>query len=98
IGEVSGAQAAYLIMEQAGDLIIQGSYSAAESGAQPTVERHAPLPLRSSAAISEAIVRYVQHTHRPLLLDDASHVGEFADDPAIRARGVRSVLCQPIEE
>jgi predicted ATPase/serine/threonine protein kinase/serine phosphatase RsbU (regulator of sigma subunit) len=98
IGEVSGAQVAYLIMEQAGDLIIQGSYSAAESSAQPIARPQAPLPLGSSAAISEAIVRYVQHTQHPLLLDDASHVGEFADDPAVRARGVRSVLCQPIQE
>jgi hypothetical protein len=48
IGEVSGAESAYLIMEQAGDLVIQASYGADA----------APLGLRDSARVSEAIVRY----------------------------------------
>ncbi len=91
IGEVSGAQTAYLVMEQAGELMIVAGYPAAIAPA-------APLPIRENQRLSAGVIRYVQRTQRTLLLDNANQEGEFSDDPYISSHAVRSLLCQPIQE
>lgn len=91
IGEVSGAQTAYLIMEPQSDAAIVARYPAQAAPALP-------LAVRDSGLVSPGVVRYVQRTRRTLLLDDASHAGEFTNDPHISAQRVRALLCHPIQE
>ncbi|KYF84365.1 hypothetical protein BE20_42940 [Sorangium cellulosum] len=69
--------------------------------ARAHVERPiASLPRRVAYSEAEflcpSVVSYVLHTGEAVTLDDASKAGAFLEDPQIRRRGVRSVLCAPI--
>jgi len=44
----------------------------------------------------ETLLRTVVRTQDRVLLDDATATGDFADDPYIRSRRPRSILCLPI--
>ncbi len=92
IGEVSGAESVYLIMEENGKRVIRArmAQAAARAGEATLV--------KGSRLVSEGIVRYVRRTGQTLLLDDACQVGEFTNDPYVQAKKARSVLCQPIQE
>ena len=46
--------------------------------------------------VSEAAVRLALRTGEPVLLDDASCEGSWADDPWLSAKHVRSMLCVPL--
>ncbi len=96
LGEVSGAESAYLIMEQDGKRVIQARYQARTG--QTVAESGQVILVRDSGLLSEGVVRYVHRTHQTLLLDDAYMVGEFTNDSYVQTHQVRSVLCQPIQE
>ncbi|MBI1881973.1 MAG: SpoIIE family protein phosphatase [Chloroflexi bacterium] len=96
LGEVSGAESAYLIMEQAGERLIKARYQARTG--QIVARLGEAILVRGSNLLSEGVVRYVHRTRETLLLDDAAAVGEFTNDHYIQAHQVRSVLCQPIQE
>ena len=96
LGEVSGAESAFLILEQDGERVIQARYQARTT--QATTGSGEGTLVRGSDLVSEEVVRYVHRTHQTLLLEDAYAVGEFTNDPYIQSHRVRSVLCQPIQE
>ncbi|MFV8752980.1 AAA family ATPase [Nannocystaceae bacterium ST9] len=43
-----------------------------------------------------SLLRWVERTREPTILDDATHDMRFAGDPYVIGHGVRSVLCLPI--
>ncbi len=43
-----------------------------------------------------SLINYVVRTHRPVILEDAVHGGDFTQDVYIRERQPRSVLCVPL--
>jgi PAS domain S-box-containing protein len=90
--ENSGAQQGYLILEQDGQWIIGAQADA--NGLEPQVEN--PIPLAESDLLSQGIVRYVARTQRTVLLDNASQSAEFIDDPYIRRRQAKSIICVPL--
>jgi PAS domain S-box-containing protein len=48
------------------------------------------------AAVPESIIHYVARTQENVVLDNASSQSAFSEDPYIRGRQVRSVLCLPL--
>ncbi|WP_428266231.1 AAA family ATPase [Haliangium sp.] len=93
--ENAGAHRGYLLLDEAGTLTIQASGSVDDDTV--VVERNQPgaaSPVLSEV-ISEAIVRYVVRTGKPVVLNDAVNSGMFTRDPHVRRTGVRSVLCMP---
>ncbi|MFN8456843.1 MAG: AAA family ATPase [Anaerolineae bacterium] len=96
LGQVSGAESAYLIMEQDGQREIRARYQARTG--QTLTGLNEGIRARGSDLVSDEVVRYVHRTRQTLLLDDAFHSGEFTTDPYIQRHRVRSVLCQPIQE
>jgi PAS domain S-box-containing protein len=48
------------------------------------------------AAVPNSVLRYVLRTRESVILDDATRQPAFADDPYIRERGARSILCLPL--
>ena len=46
--------------------------------------------------LPESVLQYVLHTQESLLLDDAATQPAFAEDPYIRQRRARSILCLPL--
>jgi PAS domain S-box-containing protein len=43
-----------------------------------------------------SIINYTAHTRESVVLDDATHQGQFAQDPYIKAKQPKSVLCAPL--
>lgn len=96
LGEVSGAESAWLILEQEGQRLIRARYQARTN--QVVAGGDDIVPVRGSSLVSEEVVRYVHRTQQTLLLDDAYRSGEFTNDSYIQSKKVRSILCEPIQE
>ncbi len=50
----------------------------------------------SAVALPELVLNYVQRTRNNVILDDAAAGSPFAEDPHIRHRHARSILCLPL--
>ncbi|WP_414545420.1 AAA family ATPase [Nostoc sp. CCY0012] len=90
--ENAGAQRGYLLLETKGKFLIE---------AQGTVEQNKiqvleSLTIENSQILSVAIVNYVIRTKTSVVLNDATHEGEFMQDPYIRQYQPRSLLCAPL--
>jgi C4-dicarboxylate-specific signal transduction histidine kinase len=76
-------------------------------GAEPRIEAEATtdgdtvlVQLRdqpvTAAVLPESVLHYVMRTRKNVILDDAAAQPPFADDPYIRERQARSILCLPL--
>ncbi|MEP6516586.1 AAA family ATPase [Microcoleus vaginatus] len=84
-----GAQKGYLILETQGKLLI-------EAEGVMNDERIKVLqsePVENCQELSEAIINYVARTKENLVLNDATREGNFTNDPYIKARQPKSILC-----
>jgi PAS domain S-box-containing protein len=87
--EDAGARRAVLLVLGNGDL-----RSLAE--ATLTRSRVEVRMLEGPAVLPEMVLRYVERTHEPVVLDDASLPNDFSKDPYIAGRRSRSILCLPL--
>jgi class 3 adenylate cyclase len=89
--EVGGARSGHLISPDGRQMIVVAS------GAYDNeIEVLTGTPINDAPDIVPAIVNYVARRGEPLILENACQKGPFVLDPAVRARGVRSVLCAPL--
>ncbi|WP_428263618.1 AAA family ATPase [Haliangium sp.] len=95
--ENAGAHRGDLLLDEGGELTIQASGSI-DGDTVVVVERSEPRQASPGLGevLSEAIVRYVARTGKPVVLPDAVNSGMFTQDPHIHRSGVRSVLCMPV--
>ena len=54
------------------------------------------LPLEKSEELCQPIVNYVHRSPQNLILANASKEGDFTDDPYVRRKECKSILCSPI--
>jgi predicted ATPase/signal transduction histidine kinase len=94
--EAGGAQSGWLLLEQEGAWIVEAERSFDQEAARLDAAPLDDLAARGRAALPASVLRYVSRTREPLVLDDASASPQFAVDPVIAARGVRSLLCLPL--
>ncbi len=90
--EHAGAQRAILVVERRGQLYVD---------AEADVDRGDVTFLNDervdeSARLSRALVRYVARSRTPVVLADAGHDERFANDPYVKRRQPKSVLCTPL--
>ena len=90
--ESSGAQSGYLIIKDDSGLIIRAESHVAEKDMVRTTNKK----LEDYKDICGAIVRYVYRTREVVLLDNASEIGDFRDNPEVQAMQLRSILCLPV--
>jgi predicted ATPase/signal transduction histidine kinase len=92
--ENAGAQRGYLLLAQGGSLTIEAQGDIGTGG-------HRALPSLALSSqggeLALTAVSYVARTHKSLVLRNASEQEPFAQDPYVRARQPRSILCAPIE-
>ena len=84
-----GAQKGYLILETYGQLLI-------EAAGVMNDERIRVLqsePVQNCPEVSDSIINYVARTKENLVLNDATREGNFTNDPYIKARQPKSILC-----
>jgi predicted ATPase/signal transduction histidine kinase/tRNA A-37 threonylcarbamoyl transferase component Bud32 len=88
--ESAGAERCCLLLAGAGGLALE---AVGEAGGE--IHEAAP-PLDQDDRLVAAVVRYVARSGDAIVLHDATTSGPFVDDPQVRARRVRSLLCMPI--
>ena len=91
IVENAGAESAVLALENDNEHLIQGVKSAGEKARVMMAE-----PLRHSVAVSKGIVNFVIRTSEHVVLADPALRGQFRNDPYVRNRHPKSVLCAPV--
>ncbi|MEG4986422.1 AAA family ATPase [Microcoleus sp. BR0-C5] len=84
-----GAQKAYLILETEKKLLIEAE--GVMNDEQITVLQSEPV--ENCPELSEAIINYVARTKENLVLNDATREGNFTNDPYIKSRQPKSILC-----
>lgn len=90
--EQAGAERGVLLL--CGDGQPRIAAQASVDGAEPQMSAdQGQLP---DGLLSETVLYQVLRTQQTLVLDDALVAPEFAGDPYLRRRGVRSVLCLPL--
>jgi class 3 adenylate cyclase len=96
--ENAGAQKGFLILEQAGKLLIEAEGAAKEDTI--TVLQSVPIEavgVNSSAGLlSSAIINYVARTKESVVLNDATREGQFTKDSYITQNQPKSILCVPL--
>ncbi len=89
----AGAQRGFLVLETEGRLSIEAGGDS-EEGEQTSISKS--LPLAQCDALCHAVVNYVWRSHEPVILSNASEDGPFSNDPYIREKRCKSILCMPI--
>ena len=88
--ESAGAERAFLVLPKTHSLVIE----AAVDGDTVTLQPQTPLDM--SEVLSTAILHYVARSRAPVVLTDAAAEGSFTEDPYVRRRRPRSLLCAPL--
>jgi len=90
--ENAGAQKGVLLLNKDGDLYVEASVSVDSE----EIKARQSLPLDESKDLSADIVRYVERTQEPLVVNDAVDSEQFFADPYVVKNKPRSILCMPI--
>ncbi len=90
--ENAGADKGVLVVNNEGELVVEARYLVSTD----QKVRVASVPLSGCEEVSHSIVRFVARTRQIVVLGDASCEGGFVQDPYIRERDPKSVLCIPI--
>ena len=90
--EQAGAERGLLILPRGAELRMEAE--ATTSGDAVIVQlRDEPV---TEAALPQSVLHYVARTNESVILDDATAQAAFAEDPYIRERRARSILCLPL--
>jgi diguanylate cyclase (GGDEF)-like protein len=88
----AGAQRGYLILESDGELTIEAS----EDVGNNEVQVMQSMALQECTGLCLAIVNYVYHSGKDVILGNAMQEGPFTSDPYIMRTGCKSIICSPI--
>jgi GAF domain-containing protein len=91
IMENAGAESVVLVLESDGEFLVQGIKGASSPARVMMAE-----PLRQCVTVSKGIVNYVIRTSEHVVLADPALRGKFRNDPYVRNRHPKSVLCAPV--
>ncbi|MGK7902860.1 MAG: AAA family ATPase [Hormoscilla sp.] len=90
--ENAGAQQGFLILPESGELLIAASASV--DGEEVIVQQSTLV--ESSQDLPVTVIKYVERSHKDVVLSNAARSGQFTTDPYIAAKKLKSLLCMPI--
>ena len=90
--ENAGAESGCIIMKQDDHWHIKSAYFAN----QKDPSEYSETALRDSNRVPESLIEYIQNTKQSLVLDDITQDRRFLSDPAVKANGLKSVMCLPM--
>lgn len=96
--ENAGAQCGYLILETEGKLRIKASGSV--SSDTITVLQSTPIEsvgVQDVTPLPVSIINYVARTCKKVVLNNATHEGNFTNEPYIKEHQPKSILCFPLQ-
>jgi GAF domain-containing protein len=88
--ENAGAQHGCLILSTQGQLLMEAQ------GDEQGVTVLQSVPMQNCRSLSPGIINYVARTKESLVLNHATHEGQFTRDPYIVATQPKSILCTPL--
>ncbi|MGB3513915.1 MAG: AAA family ATPase [Microcoleaceae cyanobacterium] len=88
--ENAGAQTGFLILDRAGEWVIEASGEV--DADKVTVLQSTPI----NQHLPTSIVNYVTHTRETVVNNDASNEGRFSNDSYIKTNKTKSILCAPL--
>ncbi|MEH2341281.1 MAG: AAA family ATPase [Nostoc sp.] len=95
--ENAGAQTGFLFLENSGEWVIEASGEINDVVAGENIYSTQVLQSISTANhLPESIINYVIRTHEPVILNDATHEGNFINEPYIQHNQTQSLLCLPL--
>ncbi len=92
--ENAGAQTGFLILEDSGEWAIEASCELHDDGNACAMQ--VLQSISTANRLPESIIQYVIRTHESVILNDATHEGNFINDPYIQQHQTQSLLCIPM--
>ncbi|MBD2463489.1 AAA family ATPase [Oscillatoria sp. FACHB-1407] len=92
--ENAGAQTGYLILDNAGEWVIEAACELCEGESVCATQVLQATPV--TGHLPESVVQYVIRTHEPVILNHAAHEGSFINEPYIQRNQTKSLLCLPL--
>jgi PAS domain S-box-containing protein len=92
--ENAGAQTGCLILENAGEWVIEASCELKDGENVDAMQVLRSIPLASR--LPEPIIQYVIRTHESVLFNDATLEGNFINEPYIQHNQTQSIFCLPL--
>ncbi|BAU15375.1 serine/threonine protein kinase and signal transduction histidine kinase with GAF and PAS/PAC sensor [Leptolyngbya sp. NIES-3755] len=92
--ENAGAQTGSLILENSGEWTIEAACELNNSENACTAQVLESMLMANR--LPESVIHYVIRTHEPVILNDATHEGNFIHEPYIQHNQPRSLLCLPL--
>lgn len=90
--ENAGAQTGILLLEKAGNLLIEAKASVDKDDI--TVGQS--IPFEDSQQLPISVINFVRRTRKDVVLSDASNEGSFTLDPYIVKHNIKSIICTSI--
>jgi len=84
-----GAQTGYLILEEQGKLLVKAE-GAVDSD---RIQVLPSIPIENCPELCAAVINYVARTQENLVLNNATREGQFTNEPYIKTRQPKSILC-----
>jgi PAS domain S-box-containing protein len=97
--ENAGAQTGFLILDKAGEWVIEASGEVDSDDRQagtPTPQTRVLQSIPIDNHLPPSIINYVTRTRETVVENDATHEGKFTFDPYIKAHQTKSILCAPL--
>lgn len=106
--ENAGAQRGFLLLNPNGQWVIDAKYTVSTAQAfnnskmaernqeESKVEVLCAVPLEENEDIAVGIIHYVARTKEYLVLNDATRLGSFTNEPHILKHQPKSILCVPL--
>ncbi|MBD1848371.1 PAS domain-containing protein [Cyanobacteria bacterium FACHB-63] len=92
--ENAGAQTGCLLLENAGEWTIEAACELRDGESVCTTQVLQSVPMANR--LPESIIHYVIRTHETVILNNATHEGNFINDPYLQQHQVQSVLGLPL--
>jgi PAS domain S-box-containing protein len=92
--ENAGAQTGRLLLENSGVWAIEAACELNDG--EDACATQVLQAFSTTNRLPESIIQYVIRTHEAVLLNDATHEGNFIHDPYIRQNQPQSLLCLPL--
>ncbi len=90
--ENAGAQRGFLILKKEGELWIEASAMANSD----EIDAHHSIPLEKCEGLPINIIRYVEHTKEPMIIQNVTEDDQFFNNPFATQRRLKSILCMPL--
>ncbi|GAX41461.1 serine/threonine protein kinase and signal transduction histidine kinase with GAF and PAS/PAC sensor [Tolypothrix sp. NIES-4075] len=92
----AGAQTGFIILENAGEWVIEGTGQLNDSDDENVYTTQVLQSVTIRNRLPESIINYVIRTHETIILNDATREGSFINDPYIQHNQTKSIFCLPL--